>query len=73
MARCCKCDSSNVNAKFIQSGALINSSSLRNVNNEFIDSVEYDYFYKLTAKKDHLRFECGYCGYIWRENTKDAK
>jgi len=64
-ARCLKCESGNIKTRHIPAGALINSSSLAKVENEFVRSSEYDYFFKLTAKTEHLLKTCE-CKYSWR-------
>ena len=73
MENCKKCGSKNVDIKFTPRDYVINSSSLARVNNEFIRSSEYDLFYKLIAKKDHLRVKCNNCGNIERVRTLDDK
>jgi hypothetical protein len=71
MEQCEKCGSKENDVKFVSQGALINSSSFVRVDDEFINASEYDYFYKLTAKIDHLLKKCE-CGYSWRERTLSA-
>ena len=63
MEYCYKCASEDINTKYVKDGELINSSSMQEIDNEFIRSSEYDYFYKLTAKKEHLLKSCRNCGY----------
>lgn len=63
---CVKCGSGNITTTYVPAGKLINSSSMVRVNDEFIRSSEYDYFYKLKAKIEHLLKKCD-CGYTWRE------
>ena len=70
MEYCYKCASEDINTKYVKDGELINSSSMQEIDNEFIRSSEYDYFYKLTAKKEHLLKSCRNCGYELRVNTK---
>lgn len=72
MNKCSKCDQNTMTVKFVSKGSLINSSSTKRVENEFISSSEYDYFYKLNAKKDHLLKNCK-CGYAVRVRAADDK
>ena len=69
---CAKCGSSDINTRHIEKGKLLDSSSSTKVENEFISASEYDYYYKLTAKKEYLYKHCKNCQYSWREDTKDA-
>jgi len=69
--KCKKCDSADLVTRFVESGSLIDSSSLVMVNNDFVISSEYDFYWKLTANKDHLQKNCRNCQYSWRENCKD--
>lgn len=68
---CKKCGGTKITANHIKDGQLINSSSFKKIDNEFIRSSEYDYFYKLTANKEHLLKSCPTCSYSWRESTLD--
>jgi predicted nucleic-acid-binding Zn-ribbon protein len=72
MKECRKCGSEDLVTTHIPDGAVITSSSLEKVENDFITSMEYDYFFKLKAKKEHLKLHCRNCQFSWRENTKDA-
>lgn len=67
-ARCSKCGSEKIKTRHVADGSLINSSSFDKVDNEFVRSSEYDYFFKLTAKMEHLLETCE-CGYSWRERV----
>ena len=71
--KCEKCGSEDLDTQFVQYGQLIDSSSTRRVENEFIWCSEYDFFYKLSAAKDHLKITCGNCGYSYRTNTLDDR
>lgn len=71
MSDCIKCGNSDVLTKYVAEGGLINSSSTKEINNQFIRSVEYGYFYKLLAAKEHLYIVCSNCRYSWREDTND--
>ena len=70
---CPKCESDEVLTKFVSDGDLINSSSYKRLENEFVTSIEYDFFYKLKAVKDHLKKHCGNCNYQWRIATADNR
>jgi len=72
MGNCCKCGSKDVLTGYVHDGECCDSSSDYEINNEFIYSTEYSYFYKLTAVKEHLYKVCRNCQYKWRENTKDS-
>jgi hypothetical protein len=67
-ARCSKCNSQNIKTGYVGEGELVASSSQMKVDNEFVRSSEYDYFFKLTAKTEHLSKKCE-CGYSWRERV----
>jgi len=71
MSDCKKCGSSDILTRYIEQGQLIDSSSRRNVENEYISGSEYIFYYKLTAKKEHLHKHCRNCQYNWREDTAD--
>lgn len=73
MNACAKCGSSEIKIEFVPSGKLIDSSSLKNEKSEFIKSSEYDYYYQLTAAKDHLKKRCLSCGHVLRARTLDDK
>lgn len=68
---CPKCESDRILTRFVSDGELINSSSFNRIEDEFVTSVEYDFFYKLKAAKDHLKKHCGNCQYVWRISTAD--
>ena len=70
---CPKCGENNLLVRHMSEGELIDSSSYSKVDNEFISASEYDYFWQLKAKKDHLVIVCRTCKYNWRENTKDTE
>lgn len=70
--KCKKCGSDDILTTFIEEGKHINSSALKKVENEFITSSEYDFYFSLKANKDHLNKHCRNCQYSWRENTVDS-
>ena len=69
MSECNKCGSEKTRQKYIPEGKLITASSLKKIDNEFIRSSEYDYYFSLISKKEHLFFNCIDCGYETRINT----
>jgi hypothetical protein len=69
---CKKCKSTDIATSHIEIGKLIDSSSTKKIDNEFITPSEYDFYYKLVAKKEHLHKRCRNCQYDWRENTADS-
>jgi len=71
MSNCKKCGSNDILTKYIHGGELIDSSSYKMVDDEFVSSSKYDMFYKLTAKKEHLKKNCRNCQFSWRERTID--
>jgi len=63
---CKKCGSNDILTRHIPDDELIDSSSSARIDNEFIYSSEYQYYYKLKAKKEHLHRHCRNCQYDWR-------
>lgn len=72
MKKCPKCGAGGVIPHYFPQGGLISTSSIAKVDNEFVQSSEYDYFYKLTAKIEHMWNRCK-CGYSWRECCNDKE
>jgi len=72
MHNCDKCCGADISTKYIKQGKLITSSSRVKIEDEFTSSSEYDFYFKLTAKKDHLHLHCMNCGYEWNENAADG-
>ena len=72
MNNCPKCNYNDPVVTFIKDGGLITSSSFKRIDDEFVRSSEYSYYFKLTAKKDHLYKHCRECQYSWREKTSDS-
>lgn len=68
--KCIKCGSENIVSRYYKARQLINSSSFTKIENEFVTSSEYDLFFKLTAKVEHL-FKACECGYSWRDSVID--
>jgi len=69
MGDCKKCGSTDVLTTYVKQGKLINSSSNTALDDEFTSSSEYDYCFKLTAKKEHLHKHCRNCQFDWNENV----
>ena len=65
---CEKCGSDDILVRYIEEGQLIDSSSFKKVENEFIKSSEYDMYFQLKAKKEHLHNHCRNCQY--QSNTR---
>ena len=63
---CAKCCGSEIATKLINDGDTVNTGSLDNVNDEFCYSIEYEIYYKVKARKEHLQHKCR-CGNLWRE------
>ena len=70
---CEKCGSEDLHTQFIKNNECCETSSTTAVDNEFIYSIEYSYFYKLKALKEHLYKHCRNCQYNWREQVLQAK
>jgi len=66
---CDACGSDDVKKRFVAERSLIDSSSTRRIENEFIRCSEYDFFYKLTAEKDFLMCTCNECGKSFNRNV----
>lgn len=66
---CKKCGSDNIITQYISKGKLLHSSSFKHIENKYVSSREYAYYFKLTAKKEHLEKHCRNCDYTWREDT----
>ena len=73
MSACAKCSSQDLYVLFVPRGHLISHSGRQQIENEFITSNQYDFFWQHVAAKDHLRKHCRTCQFQWLENTADAK
>ena len=74
VVKCIKCMNSKDNfIVHISEGELIDHSSRKKVENEFVRSSEYEVFYQLSAKKEHLHCTCNCCDYDWRQNIEVAE
>jgi len=73
MMECKKCGAQELSTRYVRYGELITSSGSEWVNNEFVNSSEYDFFFKLTSAKDHLLVSCKKCGYAERARTSDDR
>ncbi len=72
MKQCKKCGSEEIATNYFKPGDLITSSAREKSTSEFIHSSEYDYYWKLTAYKEHLRLYCNDCGHIWLTRCHDS-
>lgn len=72
MNKCIKCGSDDVITDYVKEDAVINHSSAQKVETEHVTSSEYDYYWLLRAKKEHLKKHCRNCQYSWHVNTADA-
>lgn len=68
---CVKCSSDDLQVRYIPARKLINHSGRQRVETEFVTSDQYDFFWKLTAAKEHLHKHCRNCQYAWRENVAE--
>lgn len=73
MSNCSKCDSGDILTRYVKQGKLIDSSSRVKVEDEFISCAEYDFYYQLKAKKEHLHQHCRNCQYEWNEDTVNSE
>lgn len=71
MSACPKCTGLDLYVTFTPRGKLINHSGRQKIENEFVTSNEYDFFWQHVSAKDHLRKHCRTCQFQWRENTAD--
>lgn len=71
MNTCPKCSGNDLCVNFTPKGTVINHSGRHKVENEFVISNQYDFFWQHKAAKDHLKKHCRVCQYAWRENTAD--
>lgn len=71
MNYCPKCAGTDLLVVFIPNRALINHSGRQKIENEFVTSNEYDFYWQHVSAKDHLVKRCRVCQYGWRENTAD--
>jgi len=71
MDKCSKCGDIDLVITYVDESELINSSSFKIIDDEFVSSSDYGMYNKLTAKKEHLYKRCRTCHYEWRENTID--
>lgn len=69
---CPKCSGTELKKKYVKYGELIDSSSFNPVDTDFVFSIEYEYYYKLKAKKEHVLVSCD-CGHQWREAVPNDK
>ena len=76
MNKCPKCGSTDLNVLYKAPGAFVTSSWSRSAgkpDQEFLSYSEYDFYYRVSVKKEHLFKKCKTCQYSWREETQDSK
>ncbi len=76
MNKCPKCSSTDLNILYKAPGELVTSSWSKQAgkpDSEFLSYSEYDFFYTVTVKKEHLLKKCKTCQYRWREETQDSE
>lgn len=71
MNSCPKCAGTDLAVVFVPNRALINHSGRQKIENEFVTSNQYDFYWQHVSAKDHLVKQCRVCKYGWRENTAD--
>ena len=75
--KCIKCGGGDILVRYVSEGALLNHSGRQRVEDEYVTSDEYDFYWKHTAAKEHLVKLCRTCQYAWRadvlkpENTRE--
>jgi len=73
---CPKCSSTDLDISYKAPGEFVTSSWSKRAgkpDSEFLSYSEYDFFYKVTVKKEHLLKDCKTCHYRWREETHDSE
>lgn len=68
---CPKCSGADLYIRFVAKRTLINHSGRQSIENEFVTSNQYDFYWQHVAAKDHLLKHCRTCQYAWRECTAD--
>ena len=71
MNACPKCAGTDLWVTFTAKGGMIDHSGRREIENEFVTSSQYDFYWQHKSAKDHLRKICRTCQYQWRENCAD--
>ena len=74
--KCAKCNSEDIRVRYVPEGEIIDTSyskSLPHPFKAFLYYSEYDFYYLVKAKKEHLFLQCNTCVYSWREATKEIK
>ncbi len=64
---CEKCGSEDTNVNYRHKGELIANSARVKSKSEFHYSSQYDYYWKITAEKEHLDCHCRRCHFEWQE------
>ena len=69
---CSKCSGADLYIRFVAKRTLINHSGRQQIENEFVTSNQYDFYWQHVSAKDHLLMHCRTCQYACRENTADG-
>lgn len=69
---CPKCTSTDLLVTFTAKGKVLDAFGRREVEDEFVTSSQYDFYWTYRAAKDHLHKHCRVCQFNWLENTADA-
>jgi len=75
MSKCPKCGSTDLNVLHQEAGKYVTSSWEKGKGcpyPKFLSYSEYDFYYTVTVKKEHLIKKCKTCQYKWRENVIDG-
>lgn len=73
MNACPKCAMADLSIRFTSKGSITNHSGLQQIEDEFLTSARYEFYWQHKSAKDHLLKICRTCQYQWRENTADAE
>ncbi|KJZ41346.1 hypothetical protein [Pseudomonas fluorescens] len=71
MNHCPKCTSNDLLVTFTPKGLIIDYAGRRKIEDEFVTSNQYEFYWQHKSAKDHLRKHCRTCQFQWRENTAD--
>jgi len=66
---CTKCASEDIRIVHVPRGKTVNSSAWNRVETDFLTSSEFDIYFRIDAKREHLNCRCRQCGYGWRQAT----
>ena len=66
--KCTKCGGTDTAVTYYPKGKLINHSANERSESEFHYSLQYNYYWNITADKEHLHVHCRRCQYAWDES-----